>query len=304
MSLNKAICIAVLSLASTCLHAATVDVPGTLKSCNQAIVDGDAAKALGFADEILKPQPKQRDALLCKSRAYLLNGQNKEAMDAVQAAEKISQTPLEHTIAITLIGNVYKAGEQYKEALVSYQQALVIAHEDKNKRFERIDLNLIGDTQAAMQQLDAALESYFAGGKLAANDNERGDSYARIASVYSTQGKHDQAIEYQIKAMLMEQSSGDLDHFANASVELGRIYIAAKDYPNAEKSLNKIIKFSQEQGGEYWEAMGDFYLAQVKTATNDSAAAKSLLNDAKKISERIGATDLTNDIDQALQKLN
>lgn len=279
------------------------DIAAKLKSCNQAIMEGDASKALAYAEQVLKQDKNNRDALLCEGRAYGGTARYKEALEALQAAEKASATPLEHIVALTLIGNVQKSAGQFPEALTTYRQSLTIAQAEKEQRFERINLNQIGETQAANHQPEGALESYLAGSKLAANDNERADSFARIAATYSDLGKHDQAIEYQIKALLMEERGGDLDHYANAGLEMGRIYTAAKDYPNAEKAINKIIKLSKDQGGAYWEAKSYYYLAMNKVASGESAAAKPLLTDAKQICEEIGAQSLDDEISQALSKL-
>ena len=178
-----------------------------------------------------------------------------------------------------------------------------MAQAEKDKRFERINLNLIGETLVDSNQPEAGLESYLKGSQLAANDNERADNYARIADTYSILGKHDQAIEYQIKTVLMEERGGDLNHFAHANLELGRIYTVAKDYPNAEKSINKVIQLSKEQGGAFWEAKAYYYLALVKVANNQPQAAKTLLTDAQHICEDIGAESLSDEISQALNKL-
>lgn len=289
---------------SSITRAEQVDIASNLKSCNQAIMEGDASKALAYAEQVLKQDKSNRDAQLCKGRAYGGTGRFNEAITALQIAEKASTTPLEHIVALSLIGNVQKDAGQLQEALATYRQSLAVAQAEKEPRFERINLNLIGDTQVVGNQLDAALESYMAGSKLSANDNERADNFSRIASTYSSLAKHDQAIEYQIKALLMEERGGDLNHYANAGLEMGRIYTAAKDYANAEKAINKITKLSKDQGGAYWEAKSYYYLALNKIASGDVPAAKPLLSDAKQICDEIGAQSLADEISQEMEKLH
>lgn len=291
-------------LFSGLVQAEEIDLPGKIKACNQAIREGDASKALAYAEQVLKQDKNNREAQLCKGRAYGGTGHFNEALAALQAAEKTSTTPLEHIVALTLIGNVQKDSGHLQEALTIYRQSLTMAQAEKEQRFERINLNQIGETQVASNQLDAALESYMTGSKLSANDNERADSFARIASTYSRLGKNDQAIEYQVKALIMEEASGDLDHFANAQLEMGRIYTVAKEYANAEKAINKIVKLSKDQGGAYWEAKSYYYLALNKVASGDLQAAKTLLGDAKQISEEIGAQSLADEVSQEIEKLH
>ena len=283
--------------------SAADDIAEKLSGCNQAISAGDAAKALALAEQVLAKQADNRDALMCKGRAFGGTGRTKQALEALQAAEKLSRQPLDRIIALTLIGNVQKAAGQHDAALQTYQQSLALSRAEKNVRFERINLNLMGETQVAAKQLDSALESFQQGSKLAANDNERADNYARIADVYNKQAKHDLAIEYQVKSVLMQERSGDPDSFAGATLELGRMYSDAKDYANAEKYINKIIRLGKEQGGPYWEAMGYFYLAKSKSSRGQQIEAKTLLAEAQKIGDEIGAQALSEEIRQTINTL-
>lgn len=303
MNSGHSLALAALLISSGLAYAENADIESKIKYCNQSIADDDASKALAYAEQVLKQDKNNHGALLCKGRAYGGAGQFEEALAALQAAEKNSAAPVDHIVTLILIGNVQKNAEQYPEALNTYRQSLAMSQAEKDKYFERISLNLVGEALVDINQLEAGLASYLQGSKLAANDNERADNYARIAGTYSALGKYDQAIEYQIKAVLMEQQGGDLNHFANASLELGRIYTAAKDYPNAEKYINKIIQLSKDQGGAFWEAKSYYYLALVKAANNQPAAAKKLLTDAQHICEDIDAASLNNEINLALDKL-
>ncbi len=303
MHLAYSSALAVLLMSSGLAYAQNTDIESKIKYCNQSIVDGNASKALAYAEQVLKQDKNNHGALLCKGQAYGGTGQINEALAALQAAEKNTATVVDHIVTLILIGNVQKSAKQYPEALNTYRQSLAMSQAEKDKHFERISLNLIGETLVDTNQLEAGLESYLQGGKLAANDNERADNYARIADTFSALGKYDQAIEYQIKAVLMEQQGGDLNHFANASLELGRFYTAAKDYLNAEKHINRIIKLSKDQGEAFWEAKSYYYLALAKAANNQPEAAKKLLTDAQHICEDIDAVSLNNEISHALNKL-
>lgn len=289
---------------SSQLRAEEQTAVSKINACNQAIKEGDASKALAFADQALKLDANNREAYLCKGRAYGGIGNHQEALLALQTAEKFSANPLEHMVALTLIGNVQSSEKKYDEALASYRKSLNLAQVEKNTRFERINHNLIGDTLAANNHLEQALESFLAGNKLAANGNEHADSAERVAAAYSDLGKFDLAIEYQVQAVLAEEGNGDLDHRANAGLELGRIYTLAGDYPKAERAINKIIRLSKDNGGAYWEAKSYYYLGIAKTTSGQADEAKKLLQDAQRISKEIGEDQLNDDIKQQLAKLD
>ena len=281
----------------------TSDASTQLSVCNKAFAEDEANTALDAANKVLAQDKDSRTALLCKGRALNVLGQYQEALAALNAAETLSQIPLEHIIALTLIGNVQKNSKQYSEAQSTYEKSLAISQSEKNNYLERTNLNSLGDTFVASNQLQKALDSYLAGSKLAANDNERADGFERIAATYKLMANYDKAIEYQIKAYLMQEQAGDLDQYANAGLELGAIYTATGNYVNAEKYINKTLKLSRDNGGAYWEAKSEYYLALNKIANQKPADAKPLLLDAQKITSEIGAKGLNEQISSALKTL-
>lgn len=275
-----------------------------VEQCNQALDNGDAGNALVHARAALQQHANDREALLCQGRALGETGQYPEALATMQAAEKLSSTPIEHIVALSLTGNMQKSARRYDEALASYRQSLALAQAQHDQRFERINLNLIGETLVETNQLQAALESYLAGEKLAANDTERADNYSRIAQTYSSLGRHELAVEYQIKTILSEERNGDFNRYAYANLELGRMHTIAADYAEAEKVLSRIIAESKAQHADYWEAKGYYYLALEKAASGQGADAKTLLAQAGQISKKIGADVLSAEVSQTLSKMS
>ena len=272
-------------------------------ACTQALNQGNLVKAVEVATEILKADAKNRDGLLCQGRALAAQGKYAEALIPLQ--NSLSQAAgFDAIISHLLIGNLHKDNKKNAEALASYEKSINLAKQEKNDKFTRINHNLMGEVFANTQDFNAALNNYLAGEKLAYNDNERADSYERLATTYSWQGKHNEAIEFQVKAIIMQKKSGTLDQYANASLEMGRIYIAAKELQNAERTFTKLVQFSQENGGTYYEVKANIGLAQTKFAAGDAAAAKSLLINAQKLSNTVGAEDLTAEVNMALAKLN
>jgi len=272
-------------------------------ACNKAFDQGDFSTATTLAAKALNASRKDRDALICQGRTLSAQGNLEPALTAFKSADKLSKDAYDKAVVALITGHAYKNAQQYEQAIASYQQSLQLAGEAKVKAFERTSHIGIGNVYFETSQYASALDSYLAASKLDANDNERGESFEKIAHTYHTLEQHDQAVEYQVKALIMNEKSGTLDQFAHSSIELGRYYAAAKKYPNAENTLNKIIKFAKEQGGAYYEAQGSYVLAQVKVATGDVEAAKTLLEKAKSIANSTHDLALADEIAKETQGL-
>lgn len=274
-----------------------------INTCNQAIEKGDAATALTQANKLLSNNKNDKDALICQGRALAIKGDLNGALATFKLADAQSTDAFDKTISTLLIGNTYKSLKQYELAIASYEQTILNAKAAKSQSFERIGHNAIGAVYFDNNQLAQALAEYMQGSKLAANDNERGESFERIALTHHILNQHDLALEYQIKAYLLHVSVGTLDQYAHSSIELGRYYAIVKNYVSAENTLNKIIKFAQAQGGAYFEAQGSYVLAKVKVATGDITSAKALIEHAKSIAKNTNDKALDEEINQETQGL-
>lgn len=277
-------------------------------ACNAALDKGNISNAMSVSDEILKLEPNNRDGLLCKGRALgaqspAAQGKYEAALSALEMAAKQSKPGFEEIITYLLIGNLHKQNNKNAEAIASYDKSLKVSEAEKNDKFKLINHNLIGEAHTQNNDLNAALASYLVGYKLTKNDNERADSFERLGITYSTLGQHDLAIEYQLKGMLMQQRSGTLDQYAEASLALGKVYANAKEYPQAEKTYNKLIQFAKDNGGAYYEAKASYGLAQVAAAKGDTSNAKAMMGDALKIAKNIGDAGLATEIETSIKKL-
>jgi tetratricopeptide (TPR) repeat protein len=275
-----------------------------MAACNLALNNADYAGASAAAEEILKLKGNSYEGLLCKGRALGAQGNYNEALLNLESALKQSQPGFEQILTHIFIGNLHKKNNKISEAIASYETSIKICEAEKLDKFKRINLNLIGDAHTHNKDLNSALTNYTSASKLAMNDNERADDFERLAATYNALGKSNEAIEYQLKATLMHDKSGTREQFANASVALGRVYEAAKDYPAAENTYTKLLKFSKDNGSAYYETVANFGLARTKAAMGDTAGAKTMLADASIKAKNIGETELAAEIDASIKNLN
>ena len=265
-------------------------------ACKTALDKGDLTTALYQAEKALGNNRKEISALICQGRAFAASNKLDAALTSFKHADTLSTDAFEKTISSLLIGRTYHTLNQTDQAIASFQKTLLNAKDANNQGFERVAHNAIGDVYFTNKQYDQALAEYISGTKLAANDNERGESYEKVALTQHKLNQNDLAVEYQLKAYLMYDTAGTLNQYAHSSVELGRYYLLTKNYPSAENILNKIIKFAKEQGGSFYEAQGSYVLAQVKVGKGDIETAKSLVENAENIAKNTKDKDLEAEI--------
>ncbi|MCB5184294.1 tetratricopeptide repeat protein [Methylobacillus gramineus] len=272
--------------------------------CFKALSDDQPEQAIVLADQLLTKQRQQRNVLICKGRAQLNLGQAEAAIATFREAEPLASNPQETMISFIFKGNAYKAAGKYAEAQASYEQALKLANSEKSQKFQVITHTLAGEALELAKQLPQALKHYQDALALAGNNNERAEANAHIAGVYSTQGNYNEAIPHQLKAVVMELSDGTFDEYANAAIELGHMYILAKDYVSAEKNLNRVIEKSRSAGDGYWVAKGYYMLGLSYIASSQLAQAKTTLKQSEEIALEIGAEKLAAEVNQQLKSLS
>ena len=217
-----------------------------------------------------------------------------DAVISLKSVDQLSILPNDHMMALAMLGNAYKGNNQFNEAIGAYELSLNIAITLKNTSFQRITHGLIGDVQSNTKQFDEAVTSYQAAIKLSLNDNERADAFEHLASIFSQQQKYNLAIEYQLKATLAYTHYGDLDSQANSGLELGRIYMEAGEYEQAEKSINKILKLASDNGGPYWEAKSNLLMARLRLSEHQNP--QIYIDASLRINKELNDASLKDDI--------
>lgn len=265
-------------------------------TCNAAVNQQDAKLALSIATQLLAKNSKDNDAHICQGRALSLSGDLEGAIKAFNTAKLSTNDGFDQVVIHILLGNAYQNADKSSEAMQAYQTSADLAKAEKNANYERISYNFLGDVNFKAKQYQNALNAYTKAYALTANDNERGESYENIALTQFRLGALDEALAYQIKAFVMHEKVGSLDQFANSSITLGDYYRLNKNYIAAENTLNKIIKFSQAQGGAYFEAKASYTLAKVKHEMGDKLAAKKLIDHANNIALQTRDTALSQEI--------
>lgn len=273
------------------VNAAEVDPQ--IIACNAALNRQQYDAAISKANVAIKQKELAAQGKMCKGRALLAMGKKEEAKAEFASADQTASNDFDKTVSNLLLGNMEKDQQHYAEAIKLYETSLAFAKKDDNRNFTRVSYNLIGETYGLLNDHVTALKYLEEGEQLAMNDNERADSYERIAASYQAQQQFDQAIAYQIRGIAMQRKAGTLDQYAEANLTLGQLHTQNKDYAKAESTYAKLLQFSQENGGAYYEAKTLIFLAQTKQAQGDNVAANQHFAEAETIAKKIQASDLS-----------
>ena len=301
MKFENALTVLFTSLFLMSFNAHSAEVSAEIKACNAAVNKGDAKTALMQSEVILKKNSTDYEGLLCKGRALKQQGNYADALVAMELAEQSTQDIFAKTVSFMLIGNLHQANNKTEAAVTSYEKSIEMCGKNANKTYIFINYNLIGDAYFSAKDLHTALEGYQKGLRLAFNDSERAESFENLAKTYNALADHEKAIEFQLKATVMQKQAGDLTDYADSSLLLGQYFMDAKEYSHAERHYKKLVEFAKDNGGAYYEAAANYGLAEAMFANGDKEAAKMLFSNANKQASKIGAKQLAAEI-QAKQK--
>lgn len=304
MKLENTLKFVIISLFLLSFNAYSAEMTAAVKACNEAVNKQDVKAALMHADLILKENDRDYEALLCKGRALGLQGDYDNALAAMELATASAGDAFSKVIAYILIGKLHESNDKKIEAIESYKKSLAICAETGNQTYSRINHHYIGNVYFEQKDLNAALDSYLVSVSLANNDNERAESFEYLAKTYHALGNHDKAIEFQLKATVMQKQAGSLTAYADSILLLGQYFFDAKEYSHAERNYQKLAQFAKDNGGAYYEAKANYRLAEAMFANGDKEGAKILLTEVTQLAKKIGDKALLAEVEATKKKLN
>jgi len=285
-------------------NAYSAEMRTAVKACNEAVNQRDAKTALMHADQILNENNTDYEALLCKGRALDLQGDYANALVAMELATASAGDAFSKIISYILIGKLHESNDQQAEAIESFRKSLAICGETGNQTYSRLNHHYIGNIYFEKKDLNAALDSFLVSVSLANNDNERAESFEHLAKTYNALGHHDKAIEFQLKATVMQKQAGTLTAYADSTLMLGRYFFDAKEYAHAERSYQKLAQFAKQNGGAYYEAKANYHLAEALFANGDKEGARTLLIEVTQLAKKIGDKELIAEVEATKKRLN
>lgn len=259
--------------------------------CEKELSRNDYAKAKQEAEKLINNDPFSGN--FCMAKVLFSQNKAQESIALFEKTEKLAQHPADQMLSIMFKGLAYKENNDLKQAFSIFTTGYETAKLGNSKfiQFERRFLIQMGDAKEKEKDNEKAYEYFAMALKSSSNDDERAESYDRLAKSAASQGFYDRAREYSLKGSIMYQKSGYLGEFAELTILKGEYEVLDNDYEKGIRTLKDLEELCIEAGGDYY--LAKTYLKLYKLSKEDKEV---YLAKAKEVATRIGADDLIKDI--------
>ena len=260
-------------------------------NCEKAIQSNNFKAA---TDEAIKlSKDNAFDGEFCLGKVFVNENKLDDGIKQFEKSEKLAQHPADQLLAIMFKGLAYKEKNDLNQAFIVFNTGYETAKLGNSKfvQFERRFLIQMGNIQETLKKHEDAYESYAKSLKASSNDEERAESYDKLARSASHQKYYDRAREYSLKGSVLYKKTGYLGEYAELTLLKAEYEVLDDAYDLAMNTLEELEKLCIDAGGEYYLAKTYIQLHKLSKDNKDAYLAK-----ATDVANRIGAKDLLNDI--------
>ncbi|MDM8537218.1 tetratricopeptide repeat protein [Desulfobacterales bacterium HSG17] len=201
-------------------------------------------------------------------------------------------------ISVGNMGSAYFSIGQVQKAIESYEQALLIVREAKNRNGEAAWLGNLGVCYSDLGQTAKAIEYHEQALKIEqeiCNRNGEAVWLGNLGVCYSDLGQTAKAIEYHEQALKIEQEICNRKGEAMSLGNLGNRYSDLGQTVKAIEYFEQAIKINREIGYRYGEVVYLDSLGKAYIDQNEFEKAINSLNDALQIADEIGFAQAQNE---------
>ncbi|MFY0649130.1 MAG: hypothetical protein JXQ86_00620 [Methylophilaceae bacterium] len=260
-------------------------------NCEKAIQSNNYKAA---TDEAIKlSKDNAFDGEFCLGKVLVNENKLDDGIKQFEKSEKLAQHPADQLLAIMFKGLAHKEKNDLNQAFSVFNNGYETAKLGNSKfvQFERRFLIQMGNIQESLKKNEDAYESYAKSLKASSNDEERAESYDKLARSAAHLKYYDRAREYSLKGSVLYKKTGYLGEYAELTLLKAEYEVLDDAYDLAMNTLEELEKLCIDAGGEYYLAKTYIQLHKLSKDNKDAYLAK-----ATDVVNRIGAKDLLNDI--------
>jgi serine phosphatase RsbU (regulator of sigma subunit) len=176
------------------------------------------------------------------------------AEEALKIAQQIENYELQYKSEFS-IGFANYNKNNFEDALIHFNNSLILSKKAKLPEGEALSLNRIGNTYQLMGQNEKALDKYTQAmtiNKVIDNKQEIARTLTNIGSIYRLFGNYELAINKQLEALGIYEGIQNNEGIAWSALNIGRLFKLMKNYQKSLEYVNQSLsiyqKIENEQG--------------------------------------------------------
>ncbi len=242
------------------LHEALIEL------ANVSLANGDAQAALAYIDQLEELSPQSALIETIRAKIYLLQGENKLALVAIEKANQMDITSLE---VYKLWGKILQANDRYQDSLEPLTTYFTYIENDPEAEV------LLAKAQFSSGDLDLALKTVE---KALASNSKMISALVTRGEIYLQRGEIELAAKDFNNALLFEPRSFD------ANIGRARVSLL-DDYPGlafeyVQEAQKNALNQRQEAIGLYWSGISLIRLGEINPAIRDLEAVLAMPEEA------------------------
>jgi two-component system, NarL family, sensor kinase len=152
-------------------------------------------------------------------------------------------------------------------SLIYATEALVIAEQLDNRRYQIEAHNNIGVAQSYSSEYGIALEQFFKALVLLEQENDSNliaITLNNIGNIYFQSGDKDQAIQYYLRSLEIKEKAGNFKNLSSTLINLGSLYNSKGSYERAVPYISRAIEMIEKESDSSamsaaWNNLGNTY---------------------------------------------
>jgi len=187
---------------------------------------------------------------------------------------------------------------QFREALQSWEQALTIYREIRNRQGEAKSLGNLGLAYKSLGNYKQAIEFHEQSLEISREIGDRqweAGSLCNLGNAYGFLGQYDKAIEFQQQSLVISREIGNRQGQANSLGSLGSAYYVLGQFHRAIEFQQQSLVISREIGDRVGESISLDNLGNTFLETHQLAEAETALRASIAIHETLRSELVSND---------
>ena len=234
------------------------------------------------------------DSNFCEAKAKYYQNDYAGAIESFEKSTSHAELQADQMYAILYKGIAQRDNNEVKASTKTFKHGLETAKLGNSKymQMEQKFLFQLGLSLTELKDYFNATDYLAKSLMIAANDNERAESFNSLAVAHALNRKYAKSVEFGLKAANTYQRSGQRNKYAETIFNLSNYHFLDGNSSKALSLLEGLERFAKDNGSEYYHAKALFEKSLLYRQLNKGSESDKSFQSAMNISKKIGASDL------------